>query len=97
MAIWLKAIKIKGTDKTKSHFFCVSNPLANKNIPKMVNQISYILAKQGVNILNMLNRYKNEIAYNIIDIEQTEVDPASVEELKAIDGVFMARILDRVN
>ncbi len=67
--------------------------VANKNIPKMVNQISFILANQGVNILNMLNRNKNEIAYNIIDIEQEEVGPATVEELRAIEGVFMARIL----
>ena len=59
----------------------------------MVNQISFILANQGVNILNMLNRNKNEIAYNIIDIEQEEVGPATVEELRAIEGVFMARIL----
>ncbi len=68
--------------------------VANKNIPKMVNQISFILANQGINILNMLNRNKNEIAYNIIDIEQKEVDPATLEEIKAIDGVFMARILE---
>lgn len=67
--------------------------VANKNVPNMVNQISSVLANQGINILNMLNRNKNDIAYNIIDIDKKEIDPLTAEALKAIDGVFMARII----
>ncbi len=70
--------------------------VANRNVPNMVNQISSILAKQDINILNMLNRNKNEVAYNIIDIDKKEIDPSTGEALKAIDGVFMARIIDCV-
>ncbi len=67
--------------------------VANRNIPNMVTQIASILSREGVNILNMLNKNKKEIAYNIIDIDKSDLRPGIAEELKAIDGVFMARIL----
>lgn len=67
--------------------------IANKNVPNMVSQISSLLAAEGLNIANMLNKAKADIAYNIIDID----GPAPTEELatklKAIDGVVMVRIL----
>lgn len=66
--------------------------VANKNIPKMVSQISALLAHEGLNISNMLNRNKDEIAYNIIDVDG--VVPATIKEMiSAIEGVIMVRIL----
>jgi len=66
--------------------------VANKNVPKMVSQISSLLAHEGLNISNMLNRNKDEIAYNIIDIDGSV--PAGVKDmLAAIEGVIMVRIL----
>lgn len=66
--------------------------VANKNVPKMVSQISALLAHEGLNISNMLNKNKAEIAYNIIDIDGTV--PASIKEMiSAIEGVVMVRIL----
>jgi len=66
--------------------------VANKNIPKMVSQISALLAHEGLNISNMLNRNKDEIAYNIIDIDGSV--PAAVKDMiSAIEGVIMVRIL----
>jgi len=67
--------------------------VANRNVPKMVSQISALLAHEGLNIANMLNRNKDEIAYNIIDIDGAV--PSGIKDLiKAIDGVIMVRILD---
>lgn len=66
--------------------------VANKNIPKMLSQISSLLAHEGLNISNMLNRNKDEIAYNIIDID--EIIPEGIKEkISAIEGVIMVRIL----
>jgi D-3-phosphoglycerate dehydrogenase len=67
--------------------------VANRNVPNMVGQISTLLAQEGVNIANMLNRNKKDIAYNIIDTDQKEISDELLERLKAIEGVFMARIL----
>lgn len=66
--------------------------IANKNVPKMVSQISSLLAHEGLNISNMLNKNKAEIAYNIIDIDGSV--PESIKDLiSAIEGVIMVRIL----
>ena len=67
--------------------------IANKNVPKMVSQISNILAAEGINIDSMLNRKYNGIAYNIIDITRKTLDPSVATKLKEIDGVSMVRII----
>lgn len=66
--------------------------IANKNIPNMVSQISSVLASEGINIDNMLNKKRENIAYNIIDVTDT-VDESVAGKLKSIEGVFMVRII----
>lgn len=68
--------------------------IANRNVPNMVSQISSILAAKGLNIDHMLNRKRDDIAYNIIDVATSEVDASLKDELLAVDGIFMVRILD---
>ena len=68
--------------------------VANKNIPNMVSQISKVLADDGVNIENMLNKNRNDIAYNIIDVNGGSVSEKVENDLKAIDGVTMVRVIN---
>ncbi|HPF52042.1 MAG TPA: phosphoglycerate dehydrogenase [Draconibacterium sp.] len=68
--------------------------IANKNVPNMVSQISSVLASKGLNIDHMLNRKHEDIAYNIIDIAANKIDDSVKEELLAIDGIFMVRIIN---
>ncbi|MFW5886462.1 MAG: phosphoglycerate dehydrogenase [Bacteroidota bacterium] len=68
--------------------------IANKNVPNMVGQITAILAKENLNIADMLNRNKGDFAYNIIDVEK-EVSQNIVEDLKSIDGVIMVRVINK--
>jgi len=58
----------------------------------MVSQISALLAHEGLNISNMLNKNRDEIAYNIIDIDGT-VPLVIKDMISEIDGVTMVRIL----
>ncbi|MEN6452970.1 MAG: phosphoglycerate dehydrogenase [Prolixibacteraceae bacterium] len=67
--------------------------IANKNIPNMVSQISSLLASQGLNIANMLNKNKADIAYNIIDLDGDLPLNGLVDKLKSIEGVIMVRVL----
>lgn len=67
--------------------------IANKNVPNMVSQISSILAAEHLNIDSMLNKKHNNIAYNIIDVTQPEIDKKVVGKLQEIEGVFMVRII----
>jgi D-3-phosphoglycerate dehydrogenase len=68
--------------------------IANRNIPNMVGQITTILAEEKINIADMINRHKGDLAYNIIDIDGDIPDP-TIARLKEINGVIMVRRIDR--
>ncbi len=67
--------------------------IANRNIPGMVGQISATLAARDLNIADMLNKHKGELAYNIIDIDGKVGEP-EVDAIKSIDGVIMVRVIE---
>lgn len=67
--------------------------VANRNVPYMVSQITSILGGEGANILNMVNKNRNDVAYNIIDIDLVGMKEEVQEKLLAIEGVFMVRFL----
>jgi D-3-phosphoglycerate dehydrogenase len=67
--------------------------ITNKNVPNIISQITTILAQDGINIDNMLNKNKGDIAYNIIDTNATEISCEIVSKLETIEGVFMVRAL----
>jgi D-3-phosphoglycerate dehydrogenase / 2-oxoglutarate reductase len=66
--------------------------IANKNMPNMVGQITTMLAKENINISDMINQHRNDLAYNIIDTDE-KVNGNIVEKLLSIDGIIMARII----
>jgi len=66
--------------------------IANRNIPAMVGQITAVLADERINIADMLNRSRGDMAYNIIDIDG-EISEKSVEKIRSIDGVLMVRLI----
>lgn len=67
--------------------------IANKNVPNMVSQISSVLASEHINIDNMLNKKRENMAYNIIDVTQPEVGETVKNKLMDIEGVFMVRTI----
>jgi len=66
--------------------------IANKNIPRMVGQITAILASEGINIADMLNKSKGDLAYNIIDIDN-EISNESIQKIRRIEGVTTVRVI----
>jgi D-3-phosphoglycerate dehydrogenase len=68
--------------------------IANKNIPNMIGQITTVLADAKINISDMLNRHKADIAYNIIDVEGA-ISEAVVEKIRGISGILMVRIIKK--
>jgi len=66
--------------------------VANSNTPNMVGQISTALASAGLNISDMLNKSRGEVAYTLIDVEAA-VPPAVVEQIAAISGVLGVRVI----
>jgi len=66
--------------------------ITNANVPNMVGQISAVLAAAGINIHNMVNKSKGDMAYTLVDIDSA-VTAAVIEQLSAIDGVLAVRYL----
>ncbi|HSS65141.1 MAG TPA: phosphoglycerate dehydrogenase [Gammaproteobacteria bacterium] len=66
--------------------------LVNANVPNMLGQISTTLARADLNILDMLNRSRGELAYTLTDVEG-EIPPKVLADLAAIDGVMSVRAL----
>ena len=66
--------------------------IANSNVPNMLGQISTAMAAAGLNIHNMLNKSKGEMAYTLVDVDSA-VPPEVVERIAAIKGVLVVRYL----
>jgi D-3-phosphoglycerate dehydrogenase len=67
--------------------------VVNANVPNMLGQISTVLAEYGLNILDMLNKSRGDLAYTLVDVEN-EVCPECVARVRAIEGVLCVRTLD---
>lgn len=66
--------------------------IVNQNIPKMVGQITTVLANEDINIEEMLNRHHEGLAYNIIDVDQS-VTEDQIKKIKSIEGVIRVRAI----
>jgi D-3-phosphoglycerate dehydrogenase len=67
--------------------------VVNSNVPNMVGQISTDLAEAGLNILDMLNRSRGELAVTLIDIDQP-CPEETANRIAEIEGVLSVRCLD---
>ncbi|MFA6903146.1 MAG: phosphoglycerate dehydrogenase [Gallionellaceae bacterium] len=70
--------------------------IANANVPNMLGQISTALAAAGINIHNMLNKSRGEMAYTLVDTDSA-IPAAVIAQLAAIPGVLMVRDLPLEN
>ena len=64
--------------------------IANANVPNMLGQISTTMAKSGLNIHNMVNKSRGEMAYTLVDVD-SPVDQGVIDALATIDGVLSVR------
>jgi len=67
--------------------------IVNRNEPNMVGQISSALANKGLNIVDMINKSRGNLAYTMIDVEGT-VDDSLRDEMTKINGVLNIRLID---
>ncbi len=66
--------------------------IMNTNVPNMIGSFTAILAKYDVVIVDMINKSRGDLAYNIIDVT-SEINPSMIEELEAIEGIIKVRIV----
>jgi D-3-phosphoglycerate dehydrogenase len=66
--------------------------IANANAPDILAGISHTLGARGINIHNMLNKSRGDMAYTLVDVD-TPVNDAVLDELRAVTGVLGVRYL----
>ena len=64
--------------------------IANANVPNMLGQISTAMANAGLNIHNMVNKSRGEMAYTLVDVD-SPVPQAAIDAIAAITGVLSVR------
>lgn len=66
--------------------------VTNENVPKILGSILAILADKDVNVIDMLNKSRGDVAYNLIDIDSTPA-PDLLEAMGSLDGVINVRLI----
>lgn len=64
----------------------------HKNIANMITKFTACFGDEGINITDMMNKSKGEVAYTMLDIE-TPADSEIIEKLQSIKGVFRVRVV----
>jgi D-3-phosphoglycerate dehydrogenase len=70
---------------------CYRIALANSNVPRILSSVLSILADKNINVVDMLNKSRDDVAYNLIDIESEPTDEL-VSEIFGIEGVTNVRV-----
>ena len=66
--------------------------VANANVPNMLGQISTTMAQAGLNIHNMMNKSRGDVAYTLVDVD-SKVPQKAIDSLRQIEGVLAVRYL----
>jgi len=66
--------------------------VVNSNVPNMLGQVSTLLADAGLNIVDMLNKSRDQIAVTLIDVDKAP-EPEVSDKIASIDGVLSVRCL----
>jgi D-3-phosphoglycerate dehydrogenase len=64
--------------------------IANSNVPNMLGQISTTMAQAGLNIHNMVNKSRGEMAYTLVDLDSAAA-PEVIQRIAHIPGVLSIR------
>ncbi|MCP4049535.1 MAG: phosphoglycerate dehydrogenase [bacterium] len=65
----------------------------NKNVPNIVGQITSVLAKENLNIADMVNKSRGELACTIVDLNEKPSDQL-ISEIEDINGILNIRLID---
>ena len=66
--------------------------VVNANVPNMLGQISSVLARGDLNIVDMLNKSRGDLAYTLVDVDKA-VPEAVIDEVARIEGVLNVRAI----
>ncbi|HEX7436563.1 MAG TPA: phosphoglycerate dehydrogenase [Caldimonas sp.] len=87
------AVNFPAVSMTRESAFRIA--IANANVPNMLGQISTAMANAGLNIHNMVNKSRGDMAYTLVDVDSA-VNDSVLEAIRAIEGVLSVRYLPQI-
>jgi len=84
------AVNFPGMSMARESAYRVA--IANANVPNMLGQISTAMARAGLNIHNMVNKSRGDMAYTLVDVDSA-LGEGLIVDLAAIEGVLSVRYL----
>lgn len=66
--------------------------VSNENVPRILGRVLAILADENINVIDMLNKSREEVAYNLIDID-THVSEEVLDKMREVEGVINVRLI----
>ncbi len=66
---------------------------ANENVPKVLGNVLSVLADHNVNVIDMVNKSRGDLAYNIIDVEKME-NGHVIDAINSIEHVTSVRLIN---
>lgn len=66
--------------------------IVNENVPNMVGQVSAALAEANLNILDLVNKSRADVAYTLVDVN-APIPDATLQRIRATAGVLSARVI----
>jgi D-3-phosphoglycerate dehydrogenase len=66
--------------------------VTNENVPRILGSVLSILADENINVIDMLNKSRDEVAYNLIDISSHVADEV-LEKMRVLEGVINVRLI----
>jgi D-3-phosphoglycerate dehydrogenase len=64
--------------------------VTNRNVPGMLNKVTSVLAERQINVVDMINKSRGDVAYNLIDVAD-ELDAVTLGAIRAVDSVMNVR------
>lgn len=67
----------------------------HKNVPAVINKITGIVSDNQININNMLNKSKKDVAYTMLDLEEKDIEKVNsiASEIEKMDSVVRVRVI----
>lgn len=86
----LNSVNFPNTRMSRNGGFRIT--FCNENIPRVLGAVLTVLADRDINVIDMVNRSRGEIAYNIIDVE-TQPGARAMKEIRKAKGVICVRLV----
>jgi D-3-phosphoglycerate dehydrogenase len=67
--------------------------VSNENVPGMLGQMTAVLAERNINVIDLVNKSRDDIAYNLIDLSEAP-DQGLIDAIAQIESVINVRVID---